>query len=176
MNITDGNGNLRECISVAPDPNFPGYMKVQFESKNRPGYTHSEWYPIVDFLKNNPTLSNLVQGIKHVYYEDLGVVSRGGKEFLQDISKNWSGDIFVDTPVWISRGKGEGQQRKVIRNNKNKLYVDKPWEVIPDKSSQYVVSINVRKDIKPMGNTLPGIETKNVVGDIIKKAKKSLVN
>jgi hypothetical protein len=176
MKITDVNGNLRDCISIVPDPAFPGFMKIEYESKNRPGYTHSEWYPIIDFLKNNPKLLKLVKGAKQSFSEDLGVVTRAGKEFIQDISKNWLKDIFVGTPVWISRGKGEGEQRKVIKNNKNKLYLDKPWLIIPDKSSQYVVSFNIRQDIKPAGNTLPGIETKNVVGNIIKKAKKSLVN
>lgn len=176
MNIVDVNGNLRECVSAAPDPDFPGFMKIEYKSKNRKGYTHFEWYPIIDFVKNNPKLSKLAHGAKPSPREDLGVVSKAGKDFIEDITKNWPKNIYMGTPVWISRGKGEGELMKVVRNNKNRLYINKPWKVLPDKSSQYVVSHNVNKNIKAVGNNLPGIETRAVVEKLINKAKKSLIN
>lgn len=176
MNIIDVNGNLRECVSVAPDPNYPGFMKVEYKSKNRKGYTHFEWYPIIDFIKNNPKFSKLTKGAKQSPKEDLGVVTKAGKDFIEDATKNWPKNIYGGMHIWISRGKGEGQQRTILKNDKNKLYIDKPWKINPDRSSQYVISFNVAKDIKPAGNTLPGIETRNVVEKLIKKAKKSLIN
>ena len=176
MDIIDINGNFRECNSVVPDSGFPGFMKVEYKSKNRKGYAHLEWYPIIEFIKNNPKLSKLAQGAKPSPREDLGVVTKAGKDFIEDVTKDWPKNIYVGTPVWISRGKGEGELMKVVRNDKNKLYIDKPWKVIPDKSSQYVVSHNVNKDIKAVGNNLPGIETRAIVERLINKAKKSLVN
>jgi hypothetical protein len=155
MKIIDVNGAERECSEVFPDKNFGGYMKVVFVSKVRPGYSHSEWYPISDFLKNNPKLAHLAgKGVqKSEVADDLGVVSTAKTLTLTDKSKKWEKDIFVDFPVWISRGKGEGQIRKVTANTKNTITIDKKWEVIPDKSSQYVLSRNVH-DPKALGNTL----------------------
>ena len=43
MKIIDVNGNERECVSATPDKGFPGYMKLEFKSKIRKGYQHSEW-------------------------------------------------------------------------------------------------------------------------------------
>jgi hypothetical protein len=176
MDIIDVNGNSRKCVSAVPDSSFPGFMKIEYKSKNRKGYVHFEWYSINDFIKNNPKHSKLARGAKQLPGEDLGVVSKAGKDFIEDATKNWPKNIFIGTPVWVSRGKGEGQLRKVIKNDKNKLFTDKPWKVIPDKSSQYVVSHNVNKDIKAVGNNLPGIETRAVVEKLINKAKKSLIN
>ena len=176
MQIIDINGNARECTSAVPDSDFPGYMKVIYVSKNRKGYTHSEWYPITDFVKNNPKLSELSLGAKSLAKEDLGAVTRATENTLTDLIKDWPKDIYIGTPVWISRGKGEGQQRVVVSNEKNKLTIDKNWDAIPDSTSQYVISFNVNKDIKAVGNTLPGIETRQVMDNLIKKAKKSLIN
>ena len=176
MKIIDINGSPRECESVSPDKNFPGFLKINYKSKNRTGYAHNEWYPISDFVALNPNLAHLAKGARTLPSEDLGAVSQSGRNFLEDATKNWPVDVFKGTPVWISRGKGEGQQRTVAKNDRNKLYVDKVWIVKPDKSSQYVVSFNVQKNIKPMGNTLPGLETKQVLDKMIKKAKTSLIN
>lgn len=154
MKIIDINGEERECESASPDPKFAGYMKVEFESKNRSGYKHSEWYPIADFIKNNPTLKNLTTKAVKVVSDDLGVVTSAKKDSLTDLSKKWNINDYVDFPIWISRGKGEGQTRKVVKNTKNTIYVDKPWDVVPNKLSQYVLSHNVH-DPQVRGNMLP---------------------
>ena len=176
MQIIDINGITRECKLVVPDKNFPGYMKLEYVSKNRKGFSHLEWYPIIEFIKNNPKFSKIAEGARLNPKEDLGAVTKAGNGTLEDLTKDWPKNIYAGTHLWISRGKGEGQQREIIKNDKNKLYIDRPWKEIPDKSSQYVVSFNVRKDIKPAGNTLPGIETRQALEKLIKKAKKSLIN
>ena len=80
--------------------------------------------------------------------------------------------------MWISRGTGEGQQRTVLKNTKNTLYLNKDWKIKPDKTSQYVLSRNVKDNIQAQGNTLPDIKTTKVMEDLVKKAKKGakLVN
>jgi hypothetical protein len=176
MQIIDINGNTRECKSAVPDKNYPGFMKIEYISINRKGYTHFEWYQTTDFVKNNPKLSDLAKGSHGMAKEDLGAVTKAGEDWIADLVKDWPKDIYKGTPVWISRGKGEGQQRMVTGNDKNKLFIDKKWGTVPNSTSQYVISFNVSKDIKSAGNTLPGVETKEVLAKLIKKAKKSLIN
>lgn len=159
MKIIDINGEERDCVSVSPDPKFAGYMKVEFASKNRIGYTHSEWYPVTDFIKNNPSLKHLTTSAPKVINDDLGVVTSAKKDSLIDKSKKWNIDDYVGFPLWISRGKGEGQTRSVVSNTKNTLVVDKSWNEIPNNSSQYVLSHNVH-DPQVKGNTLPAAEFK----------------
>jgi hypothetical protein len=156
MKIIDINGSVRECSSVVSDKNFAGYMKVEFVSKTRKGYSHSEWIPTQEFLINNPQLKHLVG--KNIAVteasEDLGVVSTAKPLSISDKKKRWKENIYIGFPVWISRGKGEGQIRKVVSNTKNSLTIDKKWNVLPDSSSQYVLSRNVHKP-KTFENTLP---------------------
>jgi len=159
MKIIDINGEERDCLSVAPDPKFAGYIKVDFASKNRQGYTHSEWYPIADFVKNNPSLKHLTQKAVKLVNDDLGVVTSAKKNSLTDKSKNWQKNDYAGFPLWISRGKGEGQTRTVVSNTQNTLYIDKPWKDVPNSTSQYVLSYNVHNP-QVRGNTLPTAEPK----------------
>lgn len=56
MQIIDVNGNPRQCVKAYPDPNYPGFMKIEYQTKVR---HYSEWYPIGNFITNNPTLQHL---------------------------------------------------------------------------------------------------------------------
>jgi hypothetical protein len=164
MKIIDINGKERECFKVFPDSKFAGFMKIEYTSKTRKGYAHSEWYPIKDFIKNNPTLKNLTTGAPKVAEDTLGRVSKADKTILTDKSQNWKENCYLGFPVWISRGKGEGQTRTIVSNTHNTITINKKWEIIPDKSSQYVISHNVH-DPQIIGNTL-GLDKK------IKRVKK----
>ena len=154
MQIVDVNGSLRECLSIDFDNSYPGFVKVNFRSKNRKGYTHTEWYPIPEFKKNNQKLTDILKGNSEKVQEDLGVVSHASSLTLVDRSKKWKANAFKNVLVWISRGKGEGQVRTIASNNDDTVIIDKPWEVTPDKTSQFVISKNVH-DPQIMGNTLP---------------------
>jgi len=167
MKIIDINGEERECIRVSPDSKFAGYMKVEFKSKNRVGYTHSEWYPMADFIKNNPSLKDLVSQAPKVVNDDLGVVTNAKNNSLTDKSKKWKNDEYVGFPVWISRGKGEGQTRTVIANTKNTLTISKQWKETPNNTSQYVLSHNIH-DPQVKGNNL----STNMIKPLTKKGSK----
>ncbi len=160
MKIIDVNGNERECVSATPDKGFPGYMKIEFKSKIRKDYHHSEWYPVNEFVKNNPKLAHLAKGAPKPPKEDLGVVTSASKTSLTDKKKKWKTNNFAGYPLWISRGKGEAQTRKIISNTKNTLTINQPWKVIPDKTSQYVISFNVHNP-QVMGATLPGYKKRS---------------
>ena len=176
MQIIDINNNKRDCIKVSLDKGYPGYVKVDFKSKIRKDYQYSEWYPINKFITKNPKFKDKFGKLPQKPKEDLGIVSKSTKNSLQDNSKNWPKNLYAGYPLWISRGKGEGQQRTVVKNTKNTLYIDKDWKTKPDKTSQYVLSRNVQKHIKSMGNVLPELQKKKIINDIIKKAKKSAIS
>ena len=159
MKIININGEERECVNIYPDPKFAGYMKVEFASKLRKGYTHSEWYSILDFLRFNPKLKDLTTNAPQLADDDTGRVSSAKPNTLTDSVKSWKVDSYLGFPIWISRGKGEGQTRTVIKNTKNTLTIDKDWGVIPNASSQYVLSHNVH-DPQIRGNTLMETEKK----------------
>jgi hypothetical protein len=162
MKIIDVNGEERECVSALPDSKFAGFMKVEFLSKLRKGYNHSEWYPIEDFITNNPTLKHLTTKAPKIVKDDLGVVTDAEPTTLTDKTKKWEQNIYRGFLIWISRGKGEGQTRKVTGNTQSIIIISKAWETIPNKTSQYVLSNNVH-DPQVRGNTLTAVETRKIV-------------
>ena len=141
-------------MEIFPDNKFPGYMKIKYQSHFRKNHEYFDWYKKEDFVKNNPKLAYLTKGTRETWKEDLGVVSSASNITLYDKTKKWHKNEFAGYPVWISRGHGEGQTRKINMNSNTTLIIDKPWIIIPDKTSQYVVSHNVH-DPQIMGNTLP---------------------
>ena len=154
MKIVDINGISRECLSITQDPHYPGFVSIVYPSKRIEGKTRTEWYPIAEFAKYNPDLKELQHMGPPPPPDTLGVVSKSGADHLKDATQKWKPDIYVGFTVWISRGTGEGQTRTVVKNTKNVLYIDKEWETIPDKTSQFVVSLNIH-DPAALGNTLP---------------------
>lgn len=162
MQIIDVNGNQRECVEAYPDKDYPGYMRIEFKNAVR---SHHEWYPIEDFIKNNPNLSHLASHAPQVTEEVVGVVTGATDKELTDGKQKWNMDVYKGFPVWISRGFGEGQVRTVISNNQNTLIINSPWKQIPNKTSQYVISHNIHEP-QVLGNTLPQSNTN------IKKSKK----
>lgn len=174
MKVLDINGKERECVGYVLDKGFPDFVRVEYKSKIRKGYTHTEWYPLNIFKKNNPELASKFKKTPQRPPEDLGIVSSSGKNYIKDTTKNWRANIYKGFPLWISRGKGEGQQRKVVKNNKNTIYVKKEWDVKPNKTSQYVLSENVQDNIEAQGNTLPDEVTMKMMQDLLKKAEKGV--
>ncbi len=154
MQIIDINGNKRDCMKIFIDKKWPDQVSVIFESKRRKGEKHTEWFPMDDFIKFNPQMKSLIMKEGHEVAEDLGVVSSSGAKFIKDNKKNWKRDIFVGFPLWISRGAGEGQFRTIVENSHDVVLVDKEWDIVPDKTSQYVISYNVHNP-KAFGNNLP---------------------
>jgi len=47
---------------------------------------------------------------------------------------------YVNMVVLITEGTGRGQQRSIIANTETQLTILSPWSIMPDTSSQYVVS------------------------------------
>lgn len=154
MKIIDINGSEREAQKVYPDPLYPGFMRIQFKR-------YHEWYTIEEFLKFNPTLKKLTDNAPETPEDIVGTVTRAGADSLTDSNLNLKPNAYLNYICWISRGKGEAQKRLVTKNTKNKITLDKPWDVRPNNTSQYVLSHNIH-DVKAMGNTLPQVDMKEL--------------
>lgn len=151
MIIIDINGSQRECANVYPDKDYPGFIKAEFVTKLR---SYSEWYPIEEFKNRNPNLQHILKGVQIEAKDVTGTASRSTDTTLSDSQQKWEINIYAGFPMWISRGKGEGQTRTILSNTKNTIVIDKVWDVKPNRFSQYVISRNIRDDVKPAGNIL----------------------
>lgn len=58
---------------------------------------------------------------------------------LIDTGASWTDDAYVGKFVYISAGKGKGQQRMITMNKKDHLDVSYAWEDDPDTTSQYKI-------------------------------------
>lgn len=151
MKIVDINGKERDAVKVTPDPDFPGFVRVYYDSGVR---KHHEWYSLEEFLKFNPKLADLAKGVTKPPEETMGIVSDAGLDYFQDENAEFIPNIYVGLKAWISRGKGEGQVFEVKANTEDTVYILGEWEVKPDDSSQYVLASYVGA-AKPLGNNLP---------------------
>jgi len=154
MKLIDINDRQREAEEVTLDPRYPGFVTVKYKTNRAPDTFYVEWYPIGDFSDKNPELAKLLGNPAPPPKSDLGICTHSGEFYLEDTSKSWRDNIFTSYMVWISRGTGEGQVRLVKSNSKNNLTIDQPWTILPDTTSQYVVSLDIH-DVKILDNKLP---------------------
>jgi hypothetical protein len=72
-----------------------------------------------------------------------GIVTSATAASLTDTQKKWdlikTASLGSSDAVAIVEGKGTGQWRRLISNDENTLKTDHPWDVVPDKSSHYVI-------------------------------------
>lgn len=157
MKIIDINNKERECDRVYIDPSWPGYITVIIPSRVNPDKKRTEWIPVQNFYNNNPNYKNIIENFKKIAPlppQITGVVTTTKDNSLSDNTQNWKKNIYAGLYCWISRGTGEGQVRVILNNSKNKLTLDKNWDIKPDKSSQYTIVYN-RPTSSAMNNTLP---------------------
>lgn len=161
MKIIDINNQERECDKVYLDPHWPGFVTVLFVSKNRPGFKHTEWMPQAQFFQNNPSLTGKVSADflpTALPPQIAGVVTSSGADTLSDGTKDWKTNLYAGFFCWISRGQGEGQSRTILKNTAKKLTLDKPWEIKPNKNSQYAILHNKPSASNNNKNTLPEVD------------------
>lgn len=157
MKIIDINNQERNCDKVYLDPHWPGFVTVLFVSKNRPGYKHTEWMPMEQFFQNNPELKGKVSADfvpTPLPQQIAGAVTASGKDTITDSNKDWQTNVYAGFFCWISRGKGEGQVRTILKNTSSILTLDKPWEIKPNNTSQYSVLHNKPQSSSNNHNTL----------------------
>lgn len=164
MKIIDINLRERDCVRAYLDPNWPGFVTVDFESKRRPGFRHTEWMPMADFFEKNPDLVGKITNDDTPLTRPkqvAGEVTSAGINSLTDKTRDWKINDFAGMFAWISRGKAEGQVRIILSNTKTKIVVDKPWDTKPNTTSQYSLVYN-KPNTPASGNSLPVVDMKKL--------------
>ena len=137
MKIIDINGKERECEKAFPDPAYPGFMRVEFVNPKR---SYHIWYPIDDFLKNNPTMGDSTEGMSQPAEAITSTVTSATKTTLTDNTQKWDENGHIGMKVWIARGPGEHESKEIIANTVDTLILKENWKMIPNRDSQYVIS------------------------------------
>ena len=70
----------------------------------------------------------------------IGFATGGSADTLSDKRQDWKPDFYYDATVMVISGRGFGQYRRVIANTKDTLTLQKPWNVEPDATTEYLVS------------------------------------
>lgn len=90
--------------------------------------------------------------------QSLGRVEEASPNSLTDRTQNWSqirtSDLSTCAVLAIVKGKGAGQWRRIKDNDVHTIFLDVPWTVIPDSSSNYVVTQWSAEDWLVKGNVL----------------------
>ena len=68
-----------------------------------------------------------------------GVVDSAGPMLIVDSGASYTADGVVNSPVWITKGRGIGQSRRVVSVSSGQIVTDRPWAVTPDSTSSYQV-------------------------------------
>lgn len=71
--------------------------------------------------------------------KSMGQPTAAAEDSLTDDHQDWEVNQYAGATVLITAGRGFGQYRMVRGNSKNSLALQKPWRVMPDKSSEYSV-------------------------------------
>lgn len=91
--------------------------------------------------------------------KDSGTADAGaGDNELDDATKAWIPDNFVNNICWIYSGTGSGQARLITDSTATKLTVESNWTTNPDATSLYRV-IHTGKDAHKSSETYEGDDT-----------------
>lgn len=163
MKIIDINNTPRECHRVFLDKKWPGYVSVEFKSKNNPDKTRIEWMPLADFAEKNPQLKELFKDHSlKAAPETSGIVTSANNNILTDETASWPENAYAGYFLWISRGPADGSTRIILENTHSTLTLDKPWIDTPTIDSQYAILRKLPQIQGPTGNVLPTTELRNL--------------
>jgi len=82
----------------------------------------------------------LVHGSWGRLQRTIGFASDADGTTLVDEKQKWKPDMYAGCTVLIISGRGFGQYRQVAGNTADTLTLACPWRVVPDKTSEYVVT------------------------------------
>jgi len=68
---------------------------------------------------------------------DQGTATGGTSTTLEDTTKDWGTDQFVNAYIEITAGTGEGQIRQIESNTSDTITVATAWTTVPDETSEY---------------------------------------
>lgn len=77
-----------------------------------------------------------------IYGYDAGTFSSTSGRILNDTTKTWTVNRWVNFAIRILAGTGSGQVRQILSNGSNSLVTYEPWNVQPDNTSKYAIIPN----------------------------------
>lgn len=90
--------------------------------------------------------------------QTAGIATSATSTTLTDANAKWDSlrtvNLSSSDVLAIVDGKGAGQWRRILKNNPNTISIDRAWDVIPDKTSHYVVTCWSAEDWLVMDNVL----------------------
>ncbi len=105
------------------------------------------WHNYFRFNEIHQAFRSTWENAEEVYLVHGGVRSKtisfatgSSANTLADTRQNWKPDFYHDATVLILSGRGFGQYRRVISNTEDTLTLEKPWNVEPDSTTEYLVS------------------------------------
>lgn len=106
------------------------------------------WHNYVRFNEIHQAFRGTWENAEEVYLvhggtrekKTIGFATGGSKNTLVDRRQDWKPGLFRDATVLVISGRGFGQYRRVIGNTEDTLTLERPWNVLPDATTEYVVS------------------------------------
>jgi hypothetical protein len=87
------------------------------------------------FAAWNGTIDLANPGLGDVY----GDVTGSSAFTLSDSRATWPSSGVVNAPVAITAGVGKGQVRRIVSTSGTEMYLEEPWEILPDTTSAYQI-------------------------------------
>ncbi len=104
------------------------------------------WHNLVRYNEVHQAFRGTWANAEEVYlihggYEGTASCATGASaRTLTDTRQRWNPDRYADATVLIASEQGFGQYRSVAGNTQNTLKADRPWRIVSDGSSEYVVA------------------------------------
>lgn len=120
------------------------------ENSNR-GFTCGPWLGPIErnFIARNGVINGgSVEGAGESFLfegpdvglEDwFGSPSAAGPDWLEQKDQQWKPDVVQGRVALVMCGRGLGQWRRVLHNTENRVILDRPWSVTPDRDSLVLV-------------------------------------
>jgi hypothetical protein len=70
----------------------------------------------------------------------LSGITSAGSNTLEDATQNWAANTWVGYIARVTKGAGDGQERRIIANTGNRLTLASNWTTIPTAPSIYVIT------------------------------------
>ena len=120
------------------------------EDSNR-GFTCGPWFGPIErnFIARNGVIhGGSVEGAGESFLFEgpdvglenwFGSPSAAGPDWLEQQDQRWKPDAVRGRVALVVHGRGLGQWRRVQENTENRVVLDRPWSVVPDRDSRIVV-------------------------------------
>lgn len=97
------------------------------------------YYPLIDY-GYDLSVSSLNPGVAKIVYSS-GTLTSAVSDSVRDNTKNWVVNSLIGMLIEILTGTGAGQIRTISSNGTNVVSISNNWDIIPDASSTYNISL-----------------------------------